>query len=449
MSIVRICGELGHRLPVGRAPTPASPSRVSALREAVVAGRDREARRHPLHVVLERARAASRRSRSGRTAAAARARRTRRSSTGARRRTAARPARPSACPCRSAAMILRRAPVEGERRDHHPPVPDRHQVRLPGRVLLLEQRDRIGPVRRRSPAGVAGQRRAFPRLPARARPAPPGSDVRSAERSSSTAPFRGPVGSSTRSLPRTGQQPSSCSKLMTRACPRRIRDAAASPSRAHHPTGSTPASDRDRRPPLDRLRPSVVSQHLGRCRGYTHAFTVDAGTASSRLAWPRVDHLAPRRPGRPPGFAPPCMRSPRASPSGCHHSQASRGCRGSTPLSSRNGRANSAPAVAGDSGGKGCPATRAATGISATRLSTRNRPGPPRRTGAVVERCVRTSSSGELHPGCHHEPQDIPASLPSAAAAGGAAALADVAAAGRAHLRAAGHAQRRVGGRAR
>src|SRR3954451_6450216 len=35
----------------------------------------------------------------------------------------------------------------------------------------------------------------------------------------------------------------------------------------------------------------------------------------------------------------------------------------------------------------------------------------------------------------------------SAAAAGGAAALADVAAAGRAHLRAAGHAQRRVGSR--
>src|SRR3954447_26304302 len=34
----------------------------------------------------------------------------------------------------------------------------------------------------------------------------------------------------------------------------------------------------------------------------------------------------------------------------------------------------------------------------------------------------------------------------SAAAAGGAAALADVAGAGRAHLRAAGHAQRRVGG---
>src|SRR5688500_3776001 len=42
---------------------------------------------------------------------------------------------------------------------------------------------------------------------------------------------------------------------------------------------------------------------------------------------------------------------------------------------------------------------------------------------------------------------DIPASLLSAAAAGGAAALADVAAAGGAHLRAAGHAQRRVGGR--
>ena len=38
---------------------------------------------------------------------------------------------------------LRRAAVEGERRDHHPPVPDRHQVGLAGEVLLLEQPHRV------------------------------------------------------------------------------------------------------------------------------------------------------------------------------------------------------------------------------------------------------------------------------------------------------------------
>jgi hypothetical protein len=42
---------------------------------------------------------------------------------------------------------LGRAPVEGERRDHHPAMADRHQVRLTGGVLLLEQGDRVGTVR--------------------------------------------------------------------------------------------------------------------------------------------------------------------------------------------------------------------------------------------------------------------------------------------------------------
>ena len=59
---------------------------------------------------------------------------------------------------------LGRAPVEGERRDHHPPVPDRHQVGLPGGVLLLEQPDRVGAVGGRRPARVAGQRRPLARL---------------------------------------------------------------------------------------------------------------------------------------------------------------------------------------------------------------------------------------------------------------------------------------------
>ena len=51
---------------------------------------------------------------------------------------------------------LRRAPIEGERRDHHPPVAHRNQVRLTRRVLRLQKGYRVGPVRGRLPPGVAG-----------------------------------------------------------------------------------------------------------------------------------------------------------------------------------------------------------------------------------------------------------------------------------------------------
>ena len=50
---------------------------------------------------------------------------------------------------------LRRAAVEGERRDHHPAVTDRDQVLLARRVLCLEQRDGIGTVRGGLPASMA------------------------------------------------------------------------------------------------------------------------------------------------------------------------------------------------------------------------------------------------------------------------------------------------------
>ena len=49
---------------------------------------------------------------------------------------------------------LRRPAVERERRHHHPPVPNRHEVGLPRCVLLLEQRDRIGPAGGRLPSGM-------------------------------------------------------------------------------------------------------------------------------------------------------------------------------------------------------------------------------------------------------------------------------------------------------
>ena len=71
------------------------------------------------------------------------------------------------------------AAVEGERRHHHPTVADRHQVRLAGRVLLLEQGHRIGPVRRRRPHRVAGP--GSPRVPPC--PAPCGPRRRAAPRS--------------------------------------------------------------------------------------------------------------------------------------------------------------------------------------------------------------------------------------------------------------------------
>ena len=40
---------------------------------------------------------------------------------------------------------LRRATIERERRNHHPPVPHRHQIGLPRRVLRFEQPNRIRP----------------------------------------------------------------------------------------------------------------------------------------------------------------------------------------------------------------------------------------------------------------------------------------------------------------
>ncbi len=56
-----------------------------------------------------------------------------------------------------------RAAEVGKRRRDHAPVPDRHQVGYPGPGLLLEYVDRVRPVRRRLPLGMA-QRGHFPAL---------------------------------------------------------------------------------------------------------------------------------------------------------------------------------------------------------------------------------------------------------------------------------------------
>ena len=50
------------------------------------------------------------------------------------------------------------AAEERERRDEHPPVPDRDELGHAARGLLLEQLDRVGADRRRLPLGVSGPR---------------------------------------------------------------------------------------------------------------------------------------------------------------------------------------------------------------------------------------------------------------------------------------------------
>jgi hypothetical protein len=161
-------GEAGHGLPVGRHRRQRGRPCVG-LAEAVVAGRDGEAGRHPLDVVLERPRQGlveiihikqqpPLRRGEGPEVGQMRV-----------------PAQldleaGGGCAGEVGGHDLGRAPVEGERRDQHPPVPDRHQVGLAGGVLVLEQRDRVGPVAGWRPTVVAGQRRLLARLLA---PRPP------------------------------------------------------------------------------------------------------------------------------------------------------------------------------------------------------------------------------------------------------------------------------------
>jgi hypothetical protein len=150
-------GEAGHRLPVGLGRLQRRRARV-ALAEAVVAPSDREAGRHPLHVVLERPR-------QGLVKVVH----------VEHQPPLGRGERPEVRQVRVAAQLhvqagrwrarqvgghdFGRAPVEGERRHQHPPVADRYQVGLTAAILLLEQPDRVGAVTGRCPPGVAGQRR--------------------------------------------------------------------------------------------------------------------------------------------------------------------------------------------------------------------------------------------------------------------------------------------------
>jgi hypothetical protein len=127
--------------------------RACRVREPVVACRDREAGRHPFHVILEGPRQGfvevvqveqQLALRGGEHAEIRQMR--------IAAQLGDQPRRGGVLEVRG--HDLRRPPVEGEGRHHHPAMPDRHEVGLAGGVLLLQQRDRVRPILGRTPALV-------------------------------------------------------------------------------------------------------------------------------------------------------------------------------------------------------------------------------------------------------------------------------------------------------
>ena len=160
-------GELGHLHSIRRDRLERRGARIGSV-ETVVPCRDRKARRHALHVVLEWPRK--------RLVEVVQSEQQR--SFGRRERTEVREVRVAAqlhvqAGSRRVLEIrrhdLRRAPIERERRDQHPPMTDGYEVGLPSGVLLLEQCDRIGTIGSRRPSGVHRRRHLLTRsLPSRA-----------------------------------------------------------------------------------------------------------------------------------------------------------------------------------------------------------------------------------------------------------------------------------------
>ena len=156
-------GELGHRLPIGASPTRASRSRASAsvkplLRAAIVklaAMRFTSYSNGPGSVSSKSLRSNNKRPlrrrehtevRQVRVAAELHVQ-------SGRRRV-----------LQVGRHDLRRAPVERERRDHHPAVTNRHEVGLPGGVLLLEQSHWVRTIRGGHPVVLTVYGRPFPRV---------------------------------------------------------------------------------------------------------------------------------------------------------------------------------------------------------------------------------------------------------------------------------------------
>ncbi len=148
--------EPGHGLPVSRHRRQRRRPRAG-LGEPVVTARERKTRRHPLHVVLERPR-----QRLNEVIHTEQQDPLRRSEQPGIRQLRI----PAQLGLQASHQRLRqvrshdlgRAPAERERRDHHPAVPDRHQVRVAGGVLLLELGDRVRAARGAPPPGVTRYR---------------------------------------------------------------------------------------------------------------------------------------------------------------------------------------------------------------------------------------------------------------------------------------------------
>ena len=106
----------------------------------------------------------------------------------------------------------RRAAVEGERGDHHPAPPDRHQLRHPRLGLLLQQADRVGrPAPGRTPHGS----------PAAPQPAPPYPAPRAPPESAAPAPTPAGSGVPPGTQPQSPAHSSSAPLSALRATPAR------------------------------------------------------------------------------------------------------------------------------------------------------------------------------------------------------------------------------------
>ena len=154
--------EPGHGLPVGRHRRHRRRARVG-LGEPVVAGGDRETGRHPLHVVLKRPRQGL-----VKVVQVEQQPPFRRGEHAEIRQVSIAAQLDIQARHRGVLQVrghdLGRAPVKGERRDHHPAVADRHQVRLPGEVLRLQQGNRVRAIGRRPPPRMNQHGRPHPGL---------------------------------------------------------------------------------------------------------------------------------------------------------------------------------------------------------------------------------------------------------------------------------------------
>ena len=158
-----MAGEAGHGLPVGPHRGQGGGADVG-LGEAVVAGRDGEAGRHAFDVVLEGPRQGL-----VEVVQVEQQGPLRRSEHPEVRQMGVTAQLDFQAGGRRVLQVgghdLGRAPIERERRHHHPAMANRDQVRFPGQVLGLQERHRVGAVTGRRPSAVARQEATAPGRP--------------------------------------------------------------------------------------------------------------------------------------------------------------------------------------------------------------------------------------------------------------------------------------------